>query len=205
MEAAGTTRPARRLAHLGLALLAVAGTAAVAAAHGGDATQIHACVHDTNGKTRIVAPDEACMPSESPVDWAIVGPQGPQGDPGPQGDQGPQGDPGPMGPAGQDGQDGQDGADGVSGYETVTECDPADCAGNPNDTKAVIVDCPPGKVALGGGGSVDILPVLAINTSAPFPLGSSAPTGWLVRAFETQPEDFAWTLEVTVTCADVTP
>jgi hypothetical protein len=43
--------------------------ASTAVAHGGDASLIHACVHRSSGNVRIVAPDEACRPPESPLHW----------------------------------------------------------------------------------------------------------------------------------------
>lgn len=39
-------------------------------ADGGDPTLIHACVKKANGQVRIVGPDDACLPSESPLHWA---------------------------------------------------------------------------------------------------------------------------------------
>ncbi len=53
--------------------------AAVASAHGGDATQIHACVNPGNGTIYMVAPDEACGPNQVALDWSIQGPAGPSG------------------------------------------------------------------------------------------------------------------------------
>lgn len=184
-------KDARWLVPLAAALVVVFGTA-VASGHGGDASLIHGCVHKTTGHARIVDADDACMNNEEAVDWSIQGPQGPPGLPGPQGPQGPEGPVGPQGPPG------------MSGYEAVTVCDPANCAGNLNDTKAAIAECPPGKNAIGGGASVDILPVVALNTSQAFPLAAAFPTGWLARAHEEPPDNISeWTLEVTVICATV--
>jgi hypothetical protein len=39
-------------------------------ADGGDPTLIHACVKNANGQVRIVAPNDGCLPSESPLHWA---------------------------------------------------------------------------------------------------------------------------------------
>ncbi len=158
---------------------------------------IHGCYQKNNGQLRVIDSDagQACRPSELPLSWSQTGPQGPQGPQGPVGPQGPQGPTGPQGPAG---------ANGVSGYETVTVCSPADCGGNLDDTKAVIAHCPAGKQALGGGANVDVLPVVAINTSIAYPLGSSSPDEWLARAYETDPDNItSWTLKVTVICASV--
>ncbi len=52
---------------------------------------VTACVKLENGQTRVVGSATACLPSETRVQWNIVGPVGPKGDPGPQGDRGPGG------------------------------------------------------------------------------------------------------------------
>lgn len=185
-----------------LAATAVVGfaTSVVAWGHGGDATLVHGCVHKSSGIVKVVSADETCPPQHDAVDWGIVGPPGPAG---PAGPAGPTGATGPAGPTGLQGPAGAPGADGVSGYEVVTVCDPAGCGGNLNDTKAAIANCPPGKRALGGGADVDVLPIVALNTSMPFPVGPS-PTGWLGRAYETDVDSItSWTLRVSVTCADV--
>jgi hypothetical protein len=93
---------------------AVAALALVGWAHD-DANAIHACV-DGQGRIRIIGGTESCGSRETPLEWNIQGPigpqglqgpvgpqgvQGPQGEqglPGPQGERGPQGDPGPRGP-----------------------------------------------------------------------------------------------------------
>jgi hypothetical protein len=41
-----------------------------AAAHGGDTSVIHACVHRSSGNLRIVAPGESCRPPESSLHWS---------------------------------------------------------------------------------------------------------------------------------------
>jgi hypothetical protein len=81
-----------------LVVLLIAGSTLVSA-HGAGvvAGVIHSCVHDANGKIRIVGADDECGPNETALDWNAIGPQGEQGPPGPQGEQGP---PGPQGPAG---------------------------------------------------------------------------------------------------------
>ncbi len=182
----------KRLALVAAAAAIAIATSVAAWGHGGDPALVHGCVQQSSRIVKIVGADEACPPSYEALDWSITGPPGPAGPAGPAGPQGPEGPQGPAGPSG------------VSGYEVVTVCSPADCGGNVNDTKAAIASCPAGKKAIGGGASVDILPVVALNTSVPFPQGSPAPTGWLARAYETTPEDlFGWTLEVIVICADL--
>jgi len=43
------------------------------------ATIIYGCYKQQNGQLRIVSASSQCLPSESPISWNIVGPQGPQG------------------------------------------------------------------------------------------------------------------------------
>ena len=73
---------------------------ASAFAHGGDASVIHACVHQSSQQVRIIGPNDACKSQETAVHWAIAGAPGPQGPAGPQGPPGPQGPQGPAGPSG---------------------------------------------------------------------------------------------------------
>jgi hypothetical protein len=71
-------------------------------AHGGDTSQVHACVSKA-GTVRIISATGACTRNETALDWAITGPKGDPGDPGPKGDPGepgPKGDPGEQGPPG---------------------------------------------------------------------------------------------------------
>src|SRR3990172_1289184 len=70
------TRVARPL--LVVALLGVALTA-VAYAHGSDLALIHACVNNNSGEIKIVGANETCRQNETPLDWNIQGPPGPQG------------------------------------------------------------------------------------------------------------------------------
>lgn len=148
-----------------------------------------------------------------------AGAPGPQGDPGPVGPVGPtgrpglQGDPGPAGPAGAQGASGLQGAPGpagvpgLSGYEIVS----VDSAFDSSATKLLSVDCPTGKVALGGG--ADILPSLTDpnHDTAPVVLRSSTPStgngipaGWFAQSSETAPYTFSWHMTVYVICAHVT-
>jgi hypothetical protein len=108
-----------------LGLMVVANVATVAFAgvrQSGDV--IHACYKtDGAGTLRLVSAPESCKSNESPIDWNVVGPQGP---PGPQGATGPQGPAGPrgeQGPQGERGLQGDPGAQGPAG--------PAGPAGSP--------------------------------------------------------------------------
>ena len=61
------------------------GGGAWALAHGGDPELVHSCVNDESGAVRIIAPEDECNKKETPLDWGIqgpIGPQGSQGDPG---------------------------------------------------------------------------------------------------------------------------
>ena len=92
-----------------------------AEAHGGNnsATDIHACVRNRDGKTRIVSIDKDCKRKETATHWAITGPAGADGATGPAGPAGADGATGavgadgPAGPAGPAGADGTNGTDGV--------------------------------------------------------------------------------------------
>jgi hypothetical protein len=84
------------MSRIGLAIVMLVagigiGAGAMAVAQGDDTTQIHACVNNTSGNVRILAANAVCRNNESPIDWNIQGPAGPQGEPGPTGEQGPPG------------------------------------------------------------------------------------------------------------------
>ena len=129
---------------------------------------------------RIVEPAESCLFGEVATHWSITGPAGPAGPPG------------PAGPAG------------VSGLERLA----ADSALNSNAVKTAIINCPAGKNALGGGGSVRQL-----DTTIPFnvsivdtrPIGDG--TGWRAQAKEFGPPftTAAWRVTAFVICATVAP
>jgi hypothetical protein len=148
------------------------GLGAYVSAHGGDPNRVHACVA-TNGSLRVVAPPTACKPTETALDWDIMGPQGPigltgpkgsTGTTGPQGPAGPQGSVGPQGPegpagqtgsqgqAGPQGEPGAQGAAGLSGYEIVSTALPLDTSAAAPDSDGInqvwhhgTSSCPAGK------------------------------------------------------------
>jgi hypothetical protein len=68
-----------------------------------DGNVLNGCYQKINGQLRIVSNPGQCNPSELPLSWNIVGPQGPAGPQGPEGPQGPMGPAGPQGPAGPSG------------------------------------------------------------------------------------------------------
>ena len=131
-----------------------------------------------------------------------TGQQGPQGQTGPQG---PQGDAGPQGLQGPTGPSGAAGAPGVSGREVV-QATTTTAANPPNGTSVVAtVNCPAGKVPLGGG--VSITPTSGANATR-ITLRSSVPTatGWQATALVTANFTTSTTASVTATaiCAVVT-
>ena len=98
-------------------VMATAAGAALAAgvnAHA-QSSPITACVQQTTGSARIVAPGSACRPQESLVTWSVTGPQGATGAPGAAGPQGATGATGPQGPAGATGATGAQGPAGATG------------------------------------------------------------------------------------------
>jgi hypothetical protein len=111
------------------------------------------------------------------------GPAGRQGQPGPKGEQGAQGAPG------------------LSAREIVT----ATTVTSSSDTKYLVLSCPTGKVALGGGGQV--LYPAGNHLGSDVALSSSLPSGsgWVVRAVEAGPvaAPGTWQLEGFVVCAAV--
>jgi hypothetical protein len=85
-------------------------------AHAGDSNpnMVHACVQQSSKQVRIVGVSGACTNAETPVHWAIVGPQGPQGATGAPGA------PGADGAPGAPGTPGVSGAPAILGFAIVT-------------------------------------------------------------------------------------
>lgn len=109
------------------------------------------------------------------IDTGLVrGPDGPQGATGPTGPQGPAGPTGPTGPAGADGA--------LAGYEIVTGA-AVPISGDDFNVPAS-VNCPAGKVAVGGGVSLG-------NPAGGVALAESRPTalgdGWAVTVINFSP------------------
>ena len=116
LQATMTRTPTRLLALLVMLLAGIAigfGASHILAQPANNT--IHACVADNNGTVRIIAEGEVCKNNESPTQWAIQGPIGPQGPQGEVGPQGLQGDEGPTGPAGPQGEQGPVGPQGPMG------------------------------------------------------------------------------------------
>lgn len=160
---ANTSRTVVALA--GAAALSLGGLAYTAAST--PATLIHACMNGNNGNVRIVAGKHDCRKSETPLSWNQQGIRGEAGPTGPQGEKGDTGDTGPTGPQGQAGERGPTGPQGprgltgpagpagagLSGYEIVQK----ESTVHWFSTFYAFVDCPEGKVVVGGGARSGLL------------------------------------------------
>jgi Collagen triple helix repeat (20 copies) len=128
------------------------------------------------------------------------GEDGAAGAPGPQGPMGPQGQQGPMGPQGEQGPTGPAGApgeDGVSGYESIgpplapwkVDTDPQHRDTGFHD---IVVNCPPGKVAISGGleatnnHMMQFVTVHGSHPAAIDPIDPPANAIWHARAWEVE-------------------
>jgi hypothetical protein len=128
-----------------------------------------------------------------------TGPTGPTGLTGAAGATGPTGPTGLTGAAGAAGPTGAQGPAGISGYELVTAM-----SGLDSSDKAIEVNCPSGKIAVGGMFYTEISGGAApIAVQASHGIGGPPPTGWRVTAVEATPTDLSWYLGVTVICATV--
>src|SRR6185503_16003387 len=105
----------RVLASLILFGVVLAGLVSFAALSEPSTNVIYGCRKTQNGQLRIVEANEACLSSETPLQWNVVGPVGPQGPQGPQGEVGPQGAEGPQGIQGIPGVKGDTGPQGPPG------------------------------------------------------------------------------------------
>jgi Collagen triple helix repeat (20 copies) len=211
-------------------LLLVASLSGFASAHGGDANRIHACVkadQGGGGLLRIVGPNDTCKKNETALDWDITGPPGPPGPPGPEGQQGPAGPVGPPGPMGAEGPSGPIGPQGPGGPPGPAGPQgpqgPAGLQGPPGppgpglsglevtehlselsseDDKVVLVLCPVGKQAMGGGASIGGPSSVALTESDFYFDGAGNRIGWLARASEAIPTDAPWILVSHALCAE---
>jgi hypothetical protein len=93
------------------------------------------------------------------------------------------------------------GAPGIVGYEVVSVTEPESSI----NVKGRAVECPAGKVAVGGGvktsGPATAQDVLAVESSFPFSDG----TAWHAIVHEQPLTDAVWKLEVFVVCATRAP
>jgi len=72
---------------------------------------------------------------------------------------------------------------------------------NSDNSKVVVVMCPPGKQALGGGAEVGGPDVVALSETDFYLDADGNRVGWMARANETQPTGVAWILVVHALCA----
>jgi hypothetical protein len=119
------SRKLTTLAIAGTALMALTGTAGVAAAvSASSSSELKACVHKETGLMRKVGSGDKCKKVEKAITWNMegdrgargpAGPAGEQGDTGIQGETGEQGDQGIAGEQGEVGEQGEAGDDGDTG------------------------------------------------------------------------------------------
>ena len=181
--------PATVIALLAL-LVSLSGTAVAAGLLTGadivDGSLTGADIHDNSLGTKKIKNG-----SLLPIDFKAL-PAGPQGPAGPEGPQGAKGSRGPQGAPG---------SPGLSAVEVVTKDSPF----NEYDVKEVVVACPDGKLAIGGGG----VPIVSgVGWGDGVALTWSFPTddqhGWKLRAEEFEPE-VGWQLRAYAVCASVVP
>jgi hypothetical protein len=122
---------------------------------------------------------------------------------GPKGEAGPVGPMGVSGPQGKPGAEGPPGPPGISGYVQVDNFSAFDST----NVKGEAVDCPEGLVALGGGAvafgageKVAILDSVPLGAS-----GGEGSRGWIASAYEKEPTEQSWDLDVRVNCARISP
>jgi hypothetical protein len=175
---------------LGALLALSVGISAATGAIPGTNGKIYACFAKSGGDLRVIdkAKQQKCMTGEQALGWNQ---QGRKGEPGPAGPQGPEGTPGPKGERG-----------GLTGYEVRHAT-----SGDSSQTVVTVgAACPAGKVALGGGASIDQplgsvfnIPEVALDRSD---IASVKGEGWIARAHEVISTDQTWRLNVSVICAD---
>lgn len=177
-------------------------TTAVVQAHGGDASQVHACIN-ANGGVRITGapgygnPSTGCAGGETAVDWGSQGPAGATGATGPAGPAGAAGAPGPAGAVGPAGPAGAAGPAptpraiersvvrlGIPD-ETIRHVESSSPTNRSRD-KIVIARCPASHpLALSGGFNTTPDPersdtqfVFEIGRYNPGPVGERRSQGW---------------------------
>jgi hypothetical protein len=221
----GSGRVARRFAIVLVAALAIAGFAYAAIPDSSGV--IHGCYSTKNGALRAIDSSAKCVNTELALNWNQTGPKGDPGPAGAIGPAGPKGDPGATGPAGATGAQGPkgdtgpQGRPGVSGYEVVRQdanLDDPYCNPSTHCYFEFIVECPPGKVALGAGwydnGAMN--PTLPGNATEGITLGANWPQmandgkmrNWVFHIFTDNTQgssitgEWAWWITLYVTCAN---
>jgi hypothetical protein len=154
---------------------------------------IHGCYKTNNGSLRVIdSASSSCAASETPLNWSQRGPTGRKGATGATGPSGPTGASGP-----------------ISGYEEVTtETVFTDFSSPDPAAYQVLLYCPAGKQALGGGatvgwyGAAGYIQLGFVAQDGPTATG----TGWSVLAEQpTSPAVTQMPVHVSVLCANVAP
>ncbi len=208
----GSARATRFLiVGVGAAVIAAAAYAVAVAATGGSVT---ACYAKSDGAARIIKNTGVCTAAETKISWdknagiGATGPAGPAGATGVKGARGAKGATGPagvIGPTGPKGATGPAGPAGSSGREVVTDS----ISGSGNGLKSNSIDCPAGKVAVGGGGGA--FGVIdqgsnngpRITASIPITNGQTGITGWRVDAHAAPAFGGNWNLNVYAICVNL--
>ena len=204
------------------ALVLGTGAVTAAYAASTTAGEIRGCYNVNNGgQLRVLAPGQTCdLKKETAISWNT---QGIQGEAGPQGIPGLDGAPGAQGPQGEKGDTGDTGATGAQGEKGDTGATGATGATGPvgpagpqgatgatgatgaaastsvsvvtatGTTVSVTASCTGGKIAVGGGYSLNAAGNNGAVSSLPVMTGTT-PTGWTVTQKNTG------TMTVYVTC-----
>ena len=105
----------------------------------------------------------------------------------------------PKGPQGPAGAAGPQGPPGTSGVQQISSTGPSNSTG----PKSFQVDCPSGKRAIGGGGT---LTGTTTNTFLSTSRPSDAGTGWIAAGRESSGGNAGnWAVQAWVVCATVAP
>jgi collagen triple helix repeat protein len=226
-------RAFRRLVLVGAAAMVVAGVAYAAIPDSSGV--VHGCYSTKNGALRVIDTSAKCGNGELALNWNQQGPkgdtgaiglQGPKGDTGaagPAGAAGPQGPQGQTGAIGPQGPQGLQGKPGVSGFEVVRQDETLNnpyCNPSTHCQYEFIVECPPGKVAFGGGfdDTSPMNPTLPGTATEGITLGSNYPRmandatmrDWVFHIFTDNTQgssiagNWSWPIALFVTCAKAT-
>ena len=151
-----------------------------------DDNTIYACI-SPGGTIRIVDDADSCRSQETPLEWNIEGPEGPQGEQGLQGDPGPQGEQGPQG---------DQGPPGVLDFYTVSS---AVIAVGSGEERTAYVRCVVGDEVTGGGFEIGGDGCMVVRRSSPGDYDNE----WMVIVYNSCVASQG--LRVWARCADVTP
>jgi hypothetical protein len=116
--------------------------------------------------------------------------------------QGPQGERGLMGPIGPQGDPGLPGRDGISGYQVVTNI--VDVSLGPAEGIQNWAVCPSGKVAIGGGATLnDINADRTLTLFASYPVDAQVGSAWISSYRNMQSNRIANTVIFYAVCAQI--